>query len=68
MREEPLLNDLTVKLPVFLHYLGLLMFLATITRLALVMWSIEKGLKEKLFDIELKVIEGVIKVLDPDIV
>ena len=68
MREEPLLNDFTVKLPVFLHYLGLLMFLATITRLALVMWSIEKGLKEKLFDIELKVIEGVIKVLDPDIV
>jgi hypothetical protein len=52
-------------LAVVLHYRGRLMFLRTTVRLGRVMRLIEKGEKEKVLLLALKVIAGVEAVLDP---
>ena len=70
MRSVPFLYEFTEIFPTCLHYLGRLIFLAVTSRLALVMRSKLKGLKEILFLVELKVIGtgGTGLVLDPVIV
>ena len=54
-----------MKLEVALHYLGRTRFPTVTVRLALVMESMLKGLKEKLLKVMLKVMLGVVRVLDP---
>ena len=56
-----------MKLEVALHYLGRTRFLTVTVRLALVMESMLKGLKEKLLKVVLKVMLGVEAVLEPRI-
>ena len=65
MRCVPALKERMVKLAVVLHYLGRTMFLMVMLRLALVMWLIPKGLKEKLLWVELKFMKGVVAVFEP---
>ena len=57
-----------MKFEVDLHYLGRARFLTVTVRLALVMESWLKGLKEKLLKVVLKEIMGVEAVLDPRMV
>ena len=48
-----------------LHYLGRARFLTVTVRLALVIESMLKGLKEKLLKVVLNEMIGVLRVLDP---
>ena len=54
-----------MKFEVDLHYLGRARFLTVTVRLALVMESMMKGLKEKLLKVVLKEMIGVLRVLEP---